>query len=207
MKKLVIFDLDGVLINSKEIHFNALNLALADIDEKYIITQEDQGSIFEGLTTKSKLEILTKTKDLPAELHQKVWDKKQYYTSILFLGTGKDKELITLFRILKSSNIHIAVASNSIRKTLDTCLSRLGISEFISLSLSNEDIENPKPAPDIYTKCMDILNCSKENTIIVEDSDIGKLGAKLSGAKLFVVENRNDVNFELIERLVEYFEN
>lgn len=206
MKKLIIFDLDGVLIDSKEIHFNALNLALCDIDKKYIITQEEQASIFEGLTTRSKLKILTQIKDFPEERHVELWRDKQAYTAKLFLGAGIDKELITLFRIIKSKNILIGVASNSIRETVDTCLLRLGIDKYVDLSLSNEDILNPKPSPEIYNKCMNRLECLNDNTVIIEDSEVGKLAATLSGAKLFPIESRSDLTFELIESVINYLE-
>jgi HAD superfamily hydrolase (TIGR01509 family) len=206
MKKLIIFDLDGVLLDSKEIHFNALNLALSDIDEKYIITQEEQASIFEGMTTRSKLNVLTKTKDFPTEKYEELWKKKQEYTATLFLGTGLDKDLVTLFRIIKSHNILVGVGSNSIRKTVDTCLSRLGVDSYVDLSLSNEDVENPKPSPDIYNKIIKDLGCSVDKTIIFEDSDIGRMAASLSGAKLFPINSRADLNFELIEKAINYLE-
>jgi HAD superfamily hydrolase (TIGR01509 family) len=207
MQKLIIFDLDGVLLDSKEIHFNALNLALSDIDQKYIITQEEQASVFEGMTTKSKLNVLTKTKDFPKEKYEELWKKKQEYTATLFLGTGFDKDLVTLFRIIKSHGILVAVGSNSIRKTVDTCLSRLGVESYVDLSLSNEDVENPKPSPEIYNKIIKELGCSVDKTIIFEDSDIGRMAASLSGAKLFPINSRADLNFELIQKAIDYLGN
>ena len=62
MSKLVIFDLDGVLIDSKDYHYEALNQALG---EKYSISREDHVSIYDGLPTIAKLELLTKNKGLP----------------------------------------------------------------------------------------------------------------------------------------------
>lgn len=204
--KAFIFDLDGVLIDSREIHFNALNLALSNIDNRYVITQEDQANIFEGLTTRSKMDILTKMRGLPVELHQTVWEDKQRYTAILFLGTSIDNELVTLFRIIKSRGILIGVASNSIRETLDTCLTRLGISSLVDVSLSNEDVQQPKPSPEIYNECMSRLGVSPDECVVVEDSEIGRTSAMLSGAKMLPVNNRQDVNFELIQKGIDYLE-
>ena len=69
MIKLVIFDLDGVLVDARELHYNALNKALSSIDEKYIIKRDEHLSTYDGLTTTKKLEMLSKNKGLPVELH------------------------------------------------------------------------------------------------------------------------------------------
>lgn len=64
MKRLIVFDLDGVLVDSKEIHFNALNKALDLVDSKYVITKDEQEKFYEGLPTKQKLKMLTQHKGL-----------------------------------------------------------------------------------------------------------------------------------------------
>ena len=75
--KLIIFDLDGVLVEAKNIHFDALNEALGEI---YSIDWNEHLSKYDGLKTNQKLEMLTKEKGLPIELHKDVWDKKQTLT-------------------------------------------------------------------------------------------------------------------------------
>lgn len=200
MIKLVIFDLDGVLLDSKEIHFNALNLALGEVADDYIISRKEQDTVFEGLTTNVKLDILTKTKGLPSELHKDIWHRKQEYSAKLFESTSKDEALLDIFRYIKSRGVKIAVASNSIRKTLDTCLESLGVASYVDFSLSNEDVEFPKPYPQIYTKCMAQLQVSPKDTIIFEDSEIGLRAAIGSGARVEKVLNRKDVYFERIDR-------
>ena len=100
MNNAIIFDLDGVLIDSKEIHFDALNLALSEIDNHYVISKKDQASTFEGLSTKAKLDILSYSKGLPKELHNVIWEKKQIYSSKMFQVFEKDEKLIALFKII-----------------------------------------------------------------------------------------------------------
>ncbi len=202
MIKLIAFDLDGVLIDSKEIHFNALNLALAEVGDSYIISRNEQDTVFEGLTTNVKLDILTKTKGLPRDLHEEIWHKKQAYSATLFESTSKDEDLVSLFKYIKSRGIKIAVASNSIRKTLDTCLTALGVQGYVDYSLSNEDVKLPKPDPQIYRWCMDYLMVSPEDTLIFEDSEIGLRAALATGAKVERVLNRKDVYFDRIDRII-----
>lgn len=203
MNKLIIFDLDGVLIDSKEIHFNALNLALKEFGNEFIISRDEQNSTFEGLTTKSKLNILTKTKNLPESLHYYVWKLKQSYSSALFMSVSVDQELINLFKFIRSSGIKIAVASNSIRETLDTCLKSLGLLDLIDYSLSNEDVGLPKPSPEMYNKVIEHFNTTPDKVVIFEDSPIGLMAAQASGARVEPVRNRSDIWFDRILRVVE----
>lgn len=193
MTKLVIFDLDGVLVDSKELHYEALNRALADVNQKYVISKQEQEITYEGLTTGTKLTLLTKLKSLPESLHLPIWQAKQNYSAKAFEHLNKDEELIKLFSLLKSNGFLIAVASNSIRITLDTCLSRLGIAEYVDVSLSNEDVNDPKPSPEIYLKAMATLEASPENTVIFEDSNIGRTAALSSKATLIGIYDRADL--------------
>lgn len=191
-------------MDSKEIHFNALNLALSEHDPRYVITKTEQEHIYEGMTTRSKLEVLTKKKGLPASSYDDIWESKQRYTAKLFKSVGKDHQLIVLLDIIKNNGIKIGVASNSIRETLDTCLKNLGILKFIDISLSNEDVTNPKPNAEIYKACMDHLGSDKTSTVIYEDSDIGQEAARSSGAHLIPVYNRSSINLSLIQEGIEY---
>ena len=81
MIKLVIFDLDGVLIDSKEYHFEALNLALG---EEYKISREEHLSEYDGLPTLEKLKLLSKNKGLPPNKFDQIWKDKQSHTLNIF---------------------------------------------------------------------------------------------------------------------------
>ncbi len=80
MTKLIIFDLDGVLVEAKQIHYDTLNQALKEIDAKYVITEAEHLSIYDGLKTTQKLELLTKNKGLHPEFHDDIWYRKQHLT-------------------------------------------------------------------------------------------------------------------------------
>ena len=203
MTNAFIFDLDGVLIDSKEIHFDALNLALSEINSSYVISKEEQASTYEGLSTKAKLDILSYSKGLPKEFHNVIWEKKQVYSSEMFQVFDKDQELINLFKLIKSFNIKVGVASNAIRETVVGSLKSLGIYKFVDYALSNEDVSNPKPNPEIYKTMMSLLSSSPETTIIFEDSEIGQAAAKASFAKLFPVTERKDITLSYISKAIE----
>ena len=204
MNNAFIFDLDGVLIDSKEIHFDALNLALSEINSSYAISKEEQASTYEGLSTKAKLDILSYSKGLPKEFHNVIWEKKQIYSSEMFQVFDKDQELVSLFKLIKSFNIKIGVASNAIRDTVIGSLKSLGIYDLVDYALSNEDVSNPKPNPEIYKTMISLLGASPETTIIFEDSEIGQAAAKASLAKLFPVTERKDISIPYVSKAIEF---
>lgn len=201
--KLIIFDLDGVLIDSRDKHYEALNRALFNVDKKYVISWEEHLSIYDGLPTSKKLSLLTDKKGFPVDKYQQVWEDKQKSTIDIFSELLPDKELIGYFKKLKNNNIQIAVASNSIRNTVKIILLKLGILEYIDYFVSNEDVFRNKPFPEMYWKCMTALNAIPKNTVIFEDSHIGRQGAIDSGANLIPVENRYDLNGTKLEQAID----
>jgi HAD superfamily hydrolase (TIGR01509 family) len=199
--QLIIFDLDGVLVEAKNIHFDALNEALG---EKYSISWNEHLSIYDGLKTNQKLEMLSERKGLPKELHKEIWDTKQKITLQKLKELEPNDILIDLMGSLSNSGYKIAVCSNSIRKTVLTVLSKLGIMEYMDLIISNEDVKNSKPHPEMYWKAISMMECLPEQTLIVEDSPYGLLAASRSKSHILRVKNSSEVRFKnIIKKLVE----
>ena len=139
--KLIIFDLDGVLVEAKNLHFEALNEALTKVNPGYRIDWNDHLNQYDGLKTYQKLDLLTKQKGLPKEIHNDIWETKQQLTLKKLAELPASNSLQELMGSL-SKEYKIAVCSNSIRKTVLTVLSKLGIIEYMDLIISNEDVKN-----------------------------------------------------------------
>jgi HAD superfamily hydrolase (TIGR01509 family) len=195
MIKLVLFDLDGVLIDAKEIHYLALNSALG---EDYAISASDHRNLYDGRKTYEKLALLTERVGLPVELHQKIFDEKQRLTMVLMQDLKPIEEIKLLFQELETQGYMIGVCSNSIRRTVLTALAKTGLIEHCNLILSNEDVKNSKPHPEIYWKAMSMMSCLPEETMIVEDSPPGLLAAARSKASYIRVESPNETTREKI---------
>jgi len=203
MIKLVIFDLDGVLVDARELHYEALNKALCSIDKKYIIERDEHLSIYDGLSTTKKLNMLTKNKGLSAELYNSVWNLKQEMTIKIIDGFSVDNRIQSILRSLKSEGYIIACATNSIRETAKLQLIRKGFFEYIDFMYSNQDVKNSKPNSEMYLKCMIKAEVNPNETVIVEDSHIGRKGVLSSGAYLCAVEDCEDVSYDKIKRVID----
>ncbi len=200
----IIFDLDGVLINSKDIHFEALNKSLSKNSVNYQISYEDHLKSFDGLPTKTKLEILNKKKVLPKILNKKIKNEKNIITrKLLNQRLVFNKKTYQLFEKL-SKKFKIGIATNAIEETLKIALKKLRISKFVNYSLSTENIKNPKPHPEIYLRCIINLNSKPKNTLVLEDSHNGRISAKEAGARLMPIKNLSDVTYK---NIIDYIRN
>jgi HAD superfamily hydrolase (TIGR01509 family) len=199
MINLIIFDLDGVLIESKDWHYFALNDALTKVNPRYIISYDEHLSKYDGLNTTKKLELLSVDKGLEKIYFNQIWQDKQTATFDIIRKIIPDEKLINIFSSLKKKNIKIAVASNSIRATVQLSLLKLGILEYVDYFVSNQDVSKSKPFPEMYWKCMTALDEIPNDTIIIEDSHIGRKAALDSGANLLAVENPDDLTLTKIE--------
>lgn len=196
MIKLIIFDLDGVLIDTKNIHYDSLNKALGP---KYLINWDEHLSLYDGLKTNQKLEILNEKKGLPKKLYQKIWEDKQKFTLEKIRNVNQSNELIECFSTLINLGYKIAVCSNSIKKTVLITLLKLGIIEYIDLIISNEDVKNAKPHPEMYWTAISTMRVLPEETLIIEDSPAGLLAASKANTHVLRVSNPTEVNIKKIK--------
>lgn len=201
MVKYIIFDLDGVLVDARELHYEAMNRALRT--HGYEITREEHLSTYDGLPTRKKLELLTKQKGLPASLYDQIWQEKQRQThAIIDTEHTFDARMRDVLAKLKADGYTLAVCSNSVRDTVKIMLLRTGLMEYIDLFLSNEDVLHPKPHPEMYMRAMILLGAAPKECVVVEDSHHGRAAAHAAGAYVCGVRNPTDVTYERILQVV-----
>jgi beta-phosphoglucomutase-like phosphatase (HAD superfamily) len=125
---------------------------------------------YDGLKTYDKLNLLHKKGlSLEKNILEKIFNDKQHYTLEALLNLGKNLKFIDLFKKLKLSGYKIACCSNSVSKTVNLALNKLGIIEYFDLILSNEDVKFSKPHPEMYWKAMSCFGALPSETLIVED--------------------------------------
>ena len=195
--KAILFDMDGVLIDAKDWHFQALNNALALFGME--ISRYDHLITYDGLPTRKKLEMITLERGLPVALHQLLNEIKQDFTLELAYTkcTPNFRHQYAISK-LKDQGYRLAVCSNSVRKTVQMMLQKASILEYFEFYLSNEDVKHGKPDPEIYNKAIDKLRVRPEECLILEDNENGIRAAKASGANLLVISGTDDLNIDNI---------
>lgn len=199
--KAVIFDMDGVLIEAKDWHYEALNRALKLFG--YEINRFEHLTSYDGLPTSMKLKKLTLEKGLPVQLHSFINEMKQQYTVSMIQNLCRPRfnHEYALSK-LKSEGYKLAVGSNSIRMTIEIMMNYAKLTDYFDFMLSNQDVKNPKPDPEIYLNAISKMNLKPENCLIIEDNENGIKAATASGAHLLVVKTVDDVNYDNIKNRI-----
>lgn len=197
MIKAVIFDMDGVLIEAKEWHYDALNRALQLFG--YEISRFDHLTTYDGLPTSRKLEMLSLERGLPRELHSFINEMKQVYTMEIVYAQCKPRFVHEYaLSTLKSMNYKLAVASNSIRNTVEVMMEKARLDKYLDQMVAASDVSRPKPDPEIYLTAIAKLGVTPKECLIVEDNENGIKAAMAAGANVLVVGDVNEVNLENI---------
>lgn len=197
--------MDGVLIDAKEWHYETLNKALNLFGAE--ISRYDHLVTFDGLPTKKKLEMLSIEGGFPRGLHGFVNELKQQYTMEVVYTKCKPvfQQQYALSR-LKAEGYHLAVCSNSTRKSVEIMMDKSALNQYLDFFLSNQDVKNGKPDPEMYNLAIQKLNLHPQECLIVEDNDHGLKAALASGANVLKVENPGDVYYENIRSRINEIE-
>ena len=198
----VLFDLDGVLVDATEWHYEALNRALRLFG--FDITRYEHLSSYNGLPTRRKLEMLSVEKGLPVAIHSVLNRLKQIYTRDEIVARCRpvfEKEY--MLSRLRHEGYRLAVCSNSIRDSLETMVRQSGLSDYVEFVVSNEDVTKPKPDPEIYQLAIARLGVTPEETLIVEDAPHGLEAARRAGAHICQVAGFSEVDYFRVRAAIE----
>ena len=184
--KLCVFDVDGVLVNSRALHFPATQLALADYG---CIYSRDEDEAFGTIPTRQKLHLLAEYNRINSDDLDDILELKDHYACELFEDNIViNTEIKPIFSLLKDADINIALASNARYSFLNKVIDKLDVGEYVDLVLSAQSV-TPKPSPEIYLQAMDHFDVSPKDTLIFEDSEVGKQAAYASGAFVYEVSS------------------
>ena len=192
--KAILFDLDGVLVDATEWHYKALNRALTLFG--FGISRYEHLSTYNGLPTRKKLEMLSIEKGLPVALHGLINKIKQVYTREEILTQCQPSfEKEYMLSRLKREGYRMAVCSNSIRDSLELMVRQSGLYDYFEFLVSNNDVERPKPDPEIYLKAMERMGYSPKEVVIVEDAPHGVEAARRAGGHVCQVAGFAEVDY------------
>lgn len=186
--KCVIFDMDGVIIDSEEIHKKAyyetfISLGLEVSEELY--------KTFTGSSTINAFQKLIAHFKLEEDANELVLQKRKRYINFfendtnLHLVKGA-KEIIHYFY---NKDLTLILASSSAMVNINRVFDRFDLQKYFTAKISGADLTQSKPHPEIFEKAAVLGNTAKENCIVIEDSDNGIQAANDAGIFVFGYKN------------------
>jgi len=193
---IVIFDMDGVIIDSEQAYqeierglYKELNIPVTPEEHKQFIGSSER-SMWQYM--KNKYNFVQEPDDMVDE------ERKQFLESLENPGKIPPLEGIhDLISMLDQNNIRMWVASSSARLIIDSVLQKLDIQNYFSGIVSGDDVENSKPAPDIYLLTAEKADTEPHSCLIIEDSENGIRAAKAAGMKVIGFQNPNSGKMDL----------
>ena len=202
----IAFDMDGVLIDSQPLHYEIDITVLKACNYPAIL---ETVTPYTGVSNPERWPSYKSTLGLKQSVEQLIELQTKYMVEIFNnANLGAIDGIPTLLQFLKENNIPCAVASSSSHELIDLVLEKCSIKQYFTHLVSGEDVENGKPAPDIYLKAARIFGMPPEECFAVEDSPIGMLSAKSAGFTCigYVNPNTHGQHFNHADFVVNHFD-
>jgi len=181
--KGILFDFDGVVINSMEQHLVAWQYAFR---KEGIHFDDLEFYLLEGRGVKEVVGDLCKKYDLPQELIPKLMETKiDYYDRHLKVEFYDG--LLDLLEYLKSKDIKMALVTGGHRERVHPLVEKY-FSGFFSAIVCSDDVENTKPFPEPYLKGIQMLRLKNNECLVIENAPLGIQAAKAAGVKVIAIE-------------------
>lgn len=196
MTEAVIFDMDGVLLDSEPLHFAALNQVLSV--EGHSLTPEDNEHIL-GTTLEDTFRHVGSRFQLrdPIDTYFQRYDETILH--VLNQSLEPNPGVVRLLEQLRSRGVRLGLASSSRRSWVEATLKSLGILEYFSAVVSGDEVTRGKPHPDIYLRTAKLLDASPQECTAIEDAPNGILAAKRAGMRVIAVRTVYTAGLDLTE--------
>ncbi len=212
--KAIIFDMDGVIIDSEPLHFELERELLEEFGGK---VSKEEHETFVGTTDYHMWDTFKNKFDLEPSIEE-------------FIEMKKKKFVQNIHRVKLIENFHgflvkvheegyaVALASSNNKKAVDSIIENFGLDKYFKVAISGEDVTNGKPNPEIFLKAANKINAEPYECLVIEDSTNGVIAAKAAGMKCvglknpssgnqdlskadLVIENFNELNIDTMKRL------
>ncbi|HBD96559.1 MAG TPA: phosphatase [Spirochaetia bacterium] len=193
--KAVIFDMDGVLIDSEPLHFEVDQMVLRKLN---INESKSYLERFVGYTNCAMWQIIQNEYSIEKTIDELI--ELQMTTKLHFLEKSDYKAIDGIKELLEEirlNKIPMGIASSSPRVFIEAVINKIGISQYFDNWISGEEVEKSKPEPDVFLKISELLGVNPDKCIVIEDSKSGTIAAKKAGMKCIGYKNINSGNQDL----------
>lgn len=204
MIKAVIFDLDGLMVDTEPLHSEAFRLVIEEYGGKPVYHQTGLVQVA-GIRGVENLRILKEKYEITESVEVLRIKKLAAYQKILKENNIKPRPgLIKLIKSLLSQKLKIAIASNSAKANVYLILQKINLFQSFTTIVGVEDVKKGKPYPDLYLETASRLQVEPENCLALEDSETGVSAAKAAGMKVIAIPNiyTNLHNFNQADMIV-----
>ncbi len=188
----IIFDLDGLIVDTEPLHQRAFNLLLARYGVAHAIDEAEYGRDYVGVPVRENCELVIGNYHLPLAVDRAFTERQAIYFDLIadpanlrvFSGA------LALIEKLVARDKPIALATGATRAEAQTILRGIGLTNHFRAIVTGSDVVNKKPAPDIYLRALEQLGMRAGECLALEDSASGVTAAKRAGLRVIAVPNR-----------------
>ncbi|SNB22157.1 HAD family hydrolase [Flavobacterium psychrophilum] len=206
MIQTVIFDMDGVIVDTEPVHHYAYSQHFTELN---IEVSTEMYATLTGNSTRNVFQKLKEKFNLNHDVEDLILRKRHLFNQAF--DTKPDLELITgvqkLIQDLYASNIQLIVASSASKSTINRVFTRFDLHQYFTHIVSGEDFPKSKPDPAIFIHAATLSVAPKEKCVIIEDSTNGIKAAKAAGIYCIGYDSVNSKlqDYSLADKVISHF--
>ncbi|GAA4757493.1 MULTISPECIES: HAD family hydrolase [Flavobacterium] len=206
MIKTVIFDMDGVIVDTEPVHKYAYDQHFKELN---IEVSEEMYTTFTGNSTRNVFQKIKSHFNLENDVEELILRKRHLFNEAF--DTKPDLELIEgvldLIKSLHANNIQLILASSASNSTINRVFNRFDLNQYFTHKVSGEDFPKSKPDPAIFLHAASLSEAPKNNCIVIEDSTNGIKAAKDADIYCIGYKSKNSKNqdYSLADQIIEHF--